>query len=156
MTSLNRQTKKKNFRLSGFSLAEVAISSSLIIFFTMLALDLGLLIFACSVNDKACRDVVRAAAQQSNSYNAYKFAQASVRNHKTDGMFISRIQLTGLNYNDFGGNPPAGMCPYVQATTSVNVLVPLPICYFGTSFTNNIQFSQIYTSPIVKTKYILP
>lgn len=124
--------------------------------FTVLAADISLLIFGCSVNDKACRDVVRAAAQQSNANQSLQFAIAEVKNHKTDGFFISPIQLiSGVNYQDFGGSPPPGQCPYVQATTSVNVTLPAPLYFFGASFTNQVQFSQTYTSPIIKTKYTL-
>jgi hypothetical protein len=119
--------------------------------------DIALLIFACSVNDKACRDVVRAAAQQPTAAQALLFAQAAVKSVPTDGIFISPIQLVGgVNYNDFGGNPPAGMCPFVQVTTQINVTLPAPIYFFGASFTNHVSFSQIYTSPIIKTKYVLP
>lgn len=139
-----------------FSFAEVAATSFLIVILAVLLIDVCLLIFACSVNDKACRDAVRAAAQQPTAQKAQLFAQASVTNHKTDGFFISPIQLVGFNYNDFGGNPPASQCPYVQVTTSVNVTLPAPLYFFGASFTNHFQFSQIYTSPIIKTKIILP
>jgi len=101
--------------------------------------------------------VVRAAAQQPNAPQALQFAQASAKNHQTDGIFISPIKLVnGVNYQDFGGNPPLGEAPYVQATTQVTVTLPAPIYFFGATFTNQFNFSQTYTSPIVKTKYILP
>jgi hypothetical protein len=139
-----------------FSFAEVAITSFLIICLAAFTADICLLIFACSVNDKACRDVVRAAAQQPNAAQALQFAQASVKNHKTDGIFISPIQLVnGVNYQDFGGNPPAGQTPYVQVITKVDVTLPTPVYFFGNSFTNKMSFSQIYTSPIIKTKFVL-
>ena len=123
----------------------------------MLTADLALAIFACSVNDKACLDVVRSAAQQSTAAQALLFAQAEVKNHKTDGFFISPITLVGgvINYQDFAGAPPVGQTPYVQATTTVHVVLPMPLYFFGASFTNNLQFSQTYTSAIIKTKYAL-
>lgn len=142
----------------GFSLIEVCITGFLLVILGVFAADICLLIFGCAVNDKACRDVVRAAAQQSNAPKALQFAQASVANHKTDGTFISPITLVGgtINYNDFGGNPPAGQTPFVQVTTQVTVTLPAPIYFFGASFTNTINFTQTYTSPIIKTKYLLP
>jgi hypothetical protein len=150
-----RQSRRSSGAPNGFSLAEVAISSFLVIFFTILALDLALMIFACSVNDKACLDAVRAAAQQPTAAQSAQFALAEVKNHKTDGFFISQIKLVGstVNYQDFGGTPPAGQTPYVQATTNVSVLLPLPLYFFGDSLTNNFQFTQTYTSPIIRTKY---
>jgi len=118
--------------------------------------NICLLIFGCSVNDKACRDVVRAAAKQPTYAQALQFAQAELKMHTTDGNFVSPIQLVnGLTYQDFGGNPPPGQTPYVQATTSVVVTLPAPIYFFGSSFTNQFTFSQTYTSPIIRTKYVL-
>jgi|SRR5271156_1143351 hypothetical protein len=141
----------------GFSFAEMAASAFLIILLAVFCVDITMLIFACSVNDKACRDVVRVAAQQSTGSAALQFAQASVKNHQTDGFFISPIALVGgVNYQDFGGNPPVGQTPYVQATTQVKVTLPAPLLFFGATFTNKFNFTQTYTSPIVKTKYILP
>ncbi|MBK7840595.1 MAG: prepilin-type N-terminal cleavage/methylation domain-containing protein [Candidatus Obscuribacter sp.] len=64
---------------SGFSLIEVMISGFLLVLLAVFAADLCLLIFGCSVNDKCCRDVVRAAAQQPNAIKALQFAQASVK-----------------------------------------------------------------------------
>jgi hypothetical protein len=127
-----------------------------VIILAVFTADISLIIFAVSVNDKACRDVVRAAAQQATAAKAMLFAQASVKNHATDGIFVSPIVLTVLNYNDYGGNPPAGATPFVQATTTVKVTTPAPLYFFGATFTNKFQFSQTYTSPIIKTKYILP
>jgi len=141
-----------------FSLAEVAATSFLFVMLGVFAADICLLIFGCSVNDKACRDVVRAAAQQPTAAKALQFAVASVKNHKTDGLFISPITLVGgaVNYNDFAGNVPAGQTPYVQATTQVTVTLPCPIYFFGAGFNNQMSFSQTYTSPIIGTRYILP
>lgn len=140
----------------GFSFIEVAISSFLVIILAVIAINISILVFACAVNDKACRDAVRAAAQQPNAAKAQNFALASIKNHKTDGFFISQIQLTNFNYNDFGGAPPPGQCPLVQVTTSVDVTLPAPLIFFGASLTNKMKFSQIYTSPIIKTKVVMP
>ncbi|HEY9731033.1 MAG TPA: hypothetical protein V6C89_03925 [Drouetiella sp.] len=142
---------------SGFSFIEVAISSFLVMVLAVVAINISILVFACAVNDKACRDAVRAAAQQPTAAKAQNFALASVKNHKTDGFFISPIQLTNFNYNDFGGAPPpAGQCPFVQVTTSVDVTLPAPVMFFGATMTNQMKFSQIYTSPIIKTKTVMP
>ena len=152
-----RKFPHRYHRVLGFSFPEVAVTSFLIIFLAVMSLDICLLIFGCSVNDKACRDVVRAAAQQPNASQALAFAIASTHNHQTDGIFISPITLVnGVNYNDFSGNVPAGETPYVQVTTQVLVTLPAPLYFFGDSFTNQITFKQTYTSPIVKTKFILP
>jgi hypothetical protein len=145
------------FDSSGFSFIEVAISSFLVMTLAVVAINISILVFACSVNDKACRDAVRAAAQQPTAAKAQNFAMASVKNHQTDGFFISPVQLTSFNYNDFGGSPPpSGQCPMVQVTTSVDVTLPAPLLFFGATMTNKMKFSQIYTSPIIKTKVVMP
>jgi hypothetical protein len=156
MTATLRTSRARNHK--AFSLAEVAATSFLFVMLGVFTANICLLIFGCSINDKACRDVVRAAAQQSTAAKALQFAVASVKNHKTDGFFISTISLVGgtINYNDFAGNPPAGQTPYVQVTTQVTVTLPCPIFFFGAGFGNQFNFTQTYTSPIIGTKYILP
>lgn len=158
MGNLSQPMKKFRCRkANGFSLAEVAASSFLVILLAIFTVDICLLIFGCSVNDKACRDVVRAAAQQPNAVKALQFATASANNHKTDGFFVSPVTLpSGIVYQDYGGNPPAGETPYVSATTAVTVHLLAPIYFFGASFTDQMTFTQTYTSPIIKTKYVLP
>jgi hypothetical protein len=156
MTYIRRQHGKR-IRRTGFTFPEIAISAFLIVLLAVFAADIAILIFACSVNDKDCRDVVRAAALQPNVNQAQLFAAASCKNHKTDGFFISPIYLVGgVNYVDFGGNPPVGQTPYVQCTTAVDVTLPAPLVFFGATFTNKMTFKQMYTSPIIKTKYLLP
>ncbi len=146
-----------NRRSSGFSFIEVAVSSFLVMVLAVVSINISILVFACAVNDKACRDAVRAAAQQPTAAKAQNFALASIKNHKTDGFFISQVQLTNFNYNDFGGAPPpAGQCPLVQVTTSVDVTLPAPLIFMGATLTNRMRFSQIYTSPIIKTKNVMP
>lgn len=142
---------------SGFTIVEVVATSFLLVLFAVFTANLCILIFGATVNDKACRDVVRVAAQQPNASKALLFAQASVNNHRTDGTFISPIQLiNGVDYHDYGGSPPAGETPYVSVTTAVTVTLPAPIYVFGSSFTNQMEFRQKYTSPIVKSKHLLP
>lgn len=158
MKNLRRAGRVEWVRNSrAFSLAEVAASSFLVILLAIFTADICLLIFGCSVNDKACRDVVRAAAMQPNATKALQFATASANNHKTDGFFISAVTLpSGIVYQDYAGSPPAGETPYVSATTQVTVHLLAPLYFFGASFTDQIVFTQTYTSPIIKTKYVAP
>ncbi len=146
-------------RSGGFSFLEVATSSFLVLVLVILSINICLLIFGCQINDTACRDAARAASLASDSAKAWALATASVRSHKTDGTFIGTITLLGgsaFQYQDFAGAPPAGQCPFVRVTTRTRVTLPTPIYFFGASFTNVFDFSQTYTSPIVKTKYLLP
>lgn len=146
-------------RNSGFSFLEVATSSFLVMVLIILTINVCLLIFGCQINDTACRDAARAASLAPDSTKAWNLAMASVRSHKTDGTFIGTITLlpgAAFQYQDFGGAVPAGQCPFVRVTTRTRVTLPVPIYFFGASFSNVFDFSQTYTSPIVKTKYLLP
>lgn len=146
-------------RNGGFSFLEVATSSFLVLVLVILSINVCLLVFGCQINDTAARDAARAASLAPDATKAWNLATASVKSHKTDGTFIGAITLmpgAAFQYQDFGGSPPAGQCPFVKVTTKTRVTLPTPIYFFGASFTNVFDFSQTYTSPIVKTKYLLP
>jgi len=140
------------------SLIEVAATSFLAILFTLLAVDVCLLLFGAYVNDATCRDAARAAAQASDSAKANAYALAAVSARTTDGVFVGHPTLVqgGFVYQDFGGSPPANECPYITASTKLTVTLPVPITFFSATFINHMDFTQTYTFPIVKTKYLLP
>lgn len=147
----------------GIGCIEVAISTFMMIAISSLALDSTLIIIASSLNDAACRDAARAAAQCNNSASALQAAQTQLAMHATDGYFVSQPQLTSTTspdfvYQDFSGNPPQNTSPYVTVTTAVNVRVPCPIVFFGVGFNsqssnNTMLFKRQYTFPIIKEKF---
>jgi len=145
----------------GTALIEVGISLSLLIVLAALGSDLALITFGMSLNDAACRDATRAAAQQSTSVNALSAAQTQLKIHATDGVFISQPTLVSTSspnfvYNDYGGaSPPTNGSPYVTVTTAVNVKLPAPVFFFGATFLPNgyLQFIRSYTYPIIKEKF---
>lgn len=145
----------------GFSSVEVSISCALMICVVALALDLTLLNFATAMNDAACRDAARAAAQCNNSASALQAAQIQMKMHATDGFFISQPTLTSTSspdfvYEDYAGDAPEDTSPYVTVTTSVNVRMPCPIVFFGSSFYGpggTIVFKRQYSFPIIKEKF---
>jgi hypothetical protein len=149
---------KRNRRARGMTFIEIAATSFLAVLFTLLGVDVCLLLFGCYVNDATCRDAARAAAQASDSAKGLAFATAAVKARVTDGHFVSQPILTpgGFVYQDFGGQPPANDTPYVTATTKVTVTLPVPITFFSATFINSMDFTQTYTFPIVRTKYLLP
>lgn len=153
--------RQKRRRCRGASLVEVAIIGTLLVAVALFSLDIGILVLGSSVNDKACRDAARAAAQASDSTNALKLAQASLKSHKTDGYFITQpaIDMTNFTYQDFAGNAPPDTSPFVEVTTSNTVRVPAPIFFFGAQFggTNGtFTFRNTYNFPIVRTTLYLP
>jgi hypothetical protein len=133
---------------------------------TMLVSALGaiganatVIILACNVNDAACRDATRAAAQTTSSTQALMAAQAQLTIHSTAAFFVSQPALSSTNapdfvYNDFGGNPPTDTSPYVAVSTSVNISIPAPILFFGTKFGSApIVYKKRYVFPIIKEKF---
>jgi hypothetical protein len=140
------------------SFMEIAATSFLAVLFVLLGVDICLLLFGCYINDAACRDAARAAAQASDSAKGNAYAVAAVKARVTDGNFISQPTLVqgGFVYQDFGGQPPVNDTPYVTATTKVTVTLPVPIAFFSATFINKMDFTQTYTFPLVRTKYLLP
>jgi|AGTN01.2.fsa_nt_gi hypothetical protein len=145
---------------TGYSSLEITIAAFLMVVFSAIGIDLSLIMLGMSLNDSACRDAARAAAQTSTQSNAIKAAQSQLQVHGTDGYWISQPTLRSTSapyfvYQDFGGNPPANTSPYVTVTTTVNIRCPAPIFFFGTQFMVNgtIQFNRQYTFPIIKLNF---
>ena len=144
----------------GSAFIEIAISFSVMILLAALGLDLTLITLAMFSNDKACRDAARAAAQQTSSAAALTAAQAQLKVHATDGIFVSQPTLTSqaspnFVYNDYGGNPPTNQSAYVTVTTTVTIKLPAPIIFYGVSFlsSGNVVFTRRYTYPIIREKF---
>jgi hypothetical protein len=134
--------------------------SVLFVVLAILSLDVGYLIMGSELNDVACRDAARAAAEADNYATSLQLAQAAVVSHTADGYFVTQPQVNAslFQYQDFSGSPPANTSPYVSVTTSCNVRVPAPIFFLGSSFmaSDTMQFSKTYVFPIVKEQLYLP
>ncbi|MBS1956492.1 MAG: hypothetical protein JST89_20055 [Cyanobacteria bacterium SZAS-4] len=144
----------------GVACIEIGIATFLMIVLAAFGLDLSLIIFGMDLNDSACRDAARSAAQQSTQAKALQAAQSQLSTHATDGFWVSQPILKSAAapdfvYNDFQGNPPANISPYVTVTSLVSIRCPAPILFFGASFikSGKIQFARKYTFPIVKQKF---
>jgi hypothetical protein len=142
------------------SLIEICISAFLMVAIAAFGLDLTLIMIGLSICDTACRDAARAAAQQSTSAKAIQAAQSQLQVHSTDGYWITQPTLVSTAspnfvYNDYGGNPPTNVSPYVTVTTTASVRCPAPIFFFGASFVKGgmIQFTRSYTFPIIKETF---
>jgi len=151
-------SRKRNRK--GGAFIEISISLSLMIVLAALGADITLMTFAMFLNDKACRDAARSAAQQTTSAGALQAAQVQLKVHATDGNFVSQPVLVSQSspdfvYNDYGGNPPANESSYVTVTTAVNIKLPAPIFFWDQTFmpSGTMQFIRRYTYPIVKEKF---
>jgi len=133
---------------------------------TMLVSALGaiganatVIILACNVNDAACRDAARAAAQTTSATQALMAAQTQLNIHSHGAFFVTQPALSSTSapdfvYNDFGGSPPPDTSSFVAVTTIVNINIPAPIIFFGTKFGSGpIVYRKRYVFPIVKEKF---
>jgi hypothetical protein len=148
----------------GFGFAEIMASSFLVIIMLIFSLDAWFLIQAAPMNDYACRDAARAAAQGGDPTTAQNLASAAIQSHAQQAScFVSApyIDPNAFVYNDFGvseGNPvqpPANTAASVSVTTRCTVKPIVPLSFMGSIImggNDTITFSQTYTFPIVKTK----
>ncbi|HEY9778248.1 MAG TPA: hypothetical protein V6C81_31085 [Planktothrix sp.] len=143
----------------GIGCLELGLSSFLMVVCSALGLNMTLMVMGMSLNDSACRDAARAAAQQSTSALALKSAQAQLLVHATDGSFISQPSLSSTAspdfvYNDYSGNPPTNASPYVTVSTIVAIRLPFPMLFFSQRVaTNSLNFKRTYTFPIIKETF---
>ncbi len=144
----------------GLACIEIGISAFLMIVLAAFGLDLTLIMIGMDLNDSACRNAARAAAQQSTAAKALQAAQAEMPVHDTGGNWITRPVLKSTAnpdfvYNDFSGHPPVNVSPYVTVTTLVSIKCPAPIFFFGAPFLQGgvVNFARRYTFPIIKQKF---
>lgn len=129
---------------------ELAATSVFLLGFTLISVDIGMLLFGASINDRACRDACRAAAQARNATQATLQANAVLARHRTSG-FVTAPTLQSLTFNDFGGNPPANQSPFVTVVTTCTSTLPFaPPQLLGNLVNNSLTYRQSYTFPIVR------
>lgn len=150
--------KRKSNAHTIIELGMVAFLFSVI---AMFCADIGFVMLASQLNDRACRDAARAAAQGSDYGAAVALAMAALAQHKGDGNFVAdpALEIGEFQYEDFGGSPPPNTSPYVRVTTTCSVRVPAPIFLgevtFGTGESGIFNFSKTYEFPIVRTTLYL-
>lgn len=148
----------------GSSFIEVGIASISMAVIVFLCIDAYVWCQAFMLNDIACRDACRAAAQAQGTTNtvaAYKAAaqQAAVRElqlHSVSRPYIGNPTFVagGFVWQDFGasngGNmPPIPQTPFVRIQSSMNVNLPVPILMPGATVAQPLVFQRSYAMPII-------
>jgi Flp pilus assembly protein TadG len=137
----------------GTWLAEVALAALILIGMALFALDVGTAMMCFNVNDRACRDAARAAAQGQDVGEATNLAQQIIKSAPQLGPLAATITVVGVKYVDFNGTPPNGESPYVSVTTRMNCRAIAPLRLFGQeAIKANFPVQKTYTFPIVKLK----
>ncbi len=164
MKSATKQRTRRSKR--GTGIIELSCGSCFLIALILVALDVSVMMLGFSLNDRACRDACRAAAQQQSAAAAQQAAQAVLKTHAVDGYYVTQPVLqtggTEFVYQDFGGNPTLGN-PTVKVTTQCTVRFPVPVSFFGQTFggdgaggAGTMTFRKTYTFPIVTFNLVLP
>lgn len=149
---INHRIGTKNLRKnSGSGLIDLGFAAIMMIAMAVFALDITMAILAYGVNDRACRDAARAAAQGSNLAEAQRLAQSALISHQTNASALTSPTIESLSYTDFAGQPPSGVSPIVRVVTRSQVRVPAPIAIFGSAvMPDSFTVRKAYVFPIVK------
>jgi Flp pilus assembly protein TadG len=145
--------KRKVRNIKGSGLAEMAVASLILIGMALFALDIGTAIICFNLNDRACRDAARAAAQGSDKIEATNLANQIIKSYPQMTNLAKNLKVTGVNYVDYNGTPPANETPFVAVTTKMDCRTIAPLTLFGMeTIKANFPVQKTYTFPIVKLK----
>ncbi len=148
---MTRGMKNKVRNSKGTGLAEVAIASLILIGMALFSLNIGTAMISYGVNDRACRDAARAAAQGGSLTESQNLASQILRSYAQNGNLLRTPALIGVKYNDFSGNPPEGVSPFVTVTTRMDARSIAPFSLFGAEVVKaSFPVTKTYTFPIVK------
>lgn len=154
MVSIVRKNVRQR-RAKGSLAVEFVCGCFLASVFVALGLHLGIAIFGAYANDRACRDACRNAAQGQDLTEATKLASVILKSYQASGFLSAPKMSAPIVYQDFAGHAPAQTSPYVQVSTSTDVLMPLGTLSFfnaGTLQDSKLSFVKTYTFTIVRVK----
>lgn len=138
----------------GMASLELAAGSLIMIGIVAMALNICFAMLSYGINDRACRDAARAAAQGTTATEAAQLANSIVKTYNSNNGILSPISVTGVTYNDFGGNPTADVSPSVTVSTSCTSRLPAPIEFVGSKiFGDSVLLKKTYTFPIVRFNF---
>ncbi len=141
------------------NLIELGAIAVLLVVVAVFCADISVLLIGLSLNERACRDAARAAAQGDSYTASLKLAQAAAAAHAGDGYFVTSptVDVASFIYQDYAGNPPPMGSPYVQVATANIVRVPAPVLFFNVRVGTGglMTFRTSYVFPIVKTQLYL-
>lgn len=147
-----RRATKASRRQTGSLAVELGVAVLIMIFIVAFSLNICMAMIGYTMNDRACRDAARSAAQGANLTEATTRANRILVTYQKSLPLFRNLKVDSITYTDFGGLPPAGVAPFVTVTTSAISNVPCPVTLFGSSAfgAGTMQFRKSYTFPIVK------
>ncbi len=148
-SKINSMSRNRNKR--GSVAVELAAGSLVMISVVALALNICFAMLSYGINDRACRDAARAAAQGSSAVEAVQMATAIVKSYNSSNSLLAAVNVESVSYNDFQGNAPQGVSPFVTVITRSSAKMPAPVSVFGQNlFGATIPVTKSYTFPIVR------
>lgn len=133
---------------------ELPMVACMMIAFAAIACNVSVVSMAAELNDRACRDACRSAAEGDDADTAYQLALAALAGHGYESPFFGKPELVAglFYYEDYQGNAPVNQSPYVSVTTRMTLAPPSPIVFMGTTLGSfeNIVAERTYRFPIVK------
>lgn len=146
---LNAKARTRNAK--GSAAFELGIAALIMIGIIAFGLNICFAMIGYTMNDRACRDAARSAAQGANFVEATQRANRILASYRGSSPLFRNLTLDPVLYVDFGGNPPPGQAPFVRVTTTAQSDVPCAINLFGNNvFGSSMQYRRSYTFPIVK------
>lgn len=157
---------KQNRNPQGSSFIEVGIASVAMAVIVFLAIDAYIWMQAFMLNDIACRDACRAAAQASSPTSTVAAYKAAAINAATRELQLHSVTpprpyignptfvAGGFLWQDYGASnggtmPAPPQTPYVRVQSSMNVNLPVPIFMGNTMSGGSLVFQRSYSMPIV-------
>lgn len=149
--TISRNTK-------GSSLLELSAMGFVVIIVAIMSVNIGMLVFAAWLNDSACRDACRAAAQQESEGDAKAAAVIACNRYATSSGGIvgdPKVMLEAPCFEfqrwlDDNGKPQLEKGPFVRVSTSLKARLPVPVIFNGVGFTDLLSFNQSYTFPLLQ------
>ena len=154
-TALRRRMAVRR-KPTGFGLVEATTSAIFIVVAVIVSLDCWFMIMAARINDTACRDAARAAAQagdsQADATNAAS-AAAAAYSQMGSAFMVAPPTISIVAYNNTtqsqmtaGGAVSPPLSVIVQSTCTVKTLIP--VSFFSDS-ANSVTFTDQKTYPII-------
>ncbi|MBX9685580.1 MAG: hypothetical protein K2X27_02690 [Candidatus Obscuribacterales bacterium] len=149
----------RNFRQNrGSALFELCGVGFLLVTMALISVNVGVLIFAAWLNDSACRDACRAAAQQDTADDAKNAAIIACKQFATQAgdiignpvVLVDDAHFQFEPFLDADGKPQPELGPFVRVSTSLNTKLPAKVIYSDIGFTDQLVFQQTYTFPLLE------
>lgn len=143
------------------STVELACAMLLVVPIALFAVNIGFLSVVSFVNDAACREAARVAAEQTSLPAALAAARAVVKSFAIAGGLVSSPRVDGVTFKFFtdnDGNPieirnltqdSLSKLPKVEVVTKLVARAPAPMFIGASGLVSSITMTSTYTFPVL-------